>query len=260
METRRAKIRYDVSMLRLSRAAVLLTLTLSVGHAWAVARYTVLHVADLTAMLAKPGAQVAIFDANVESTRSFVGIIPGAHLLPTGDNDELLKRLPADKDRPVVFYCANTYCSASEQAAERAIAGGYANVGVLVDGIYGWRKAGQPVRKLMAAPTALEPAQVLALQQKNEAIVVDVREGEERHEVIAGASWMPMSDVENPQKWAAFVRGLPRDRTVVLYCAVGVRSKHVAEMLREEGLASAWFQGPDQWRAAGLPVKPGPAR
>jgi rhodanese-related sulfurtransferase len=257
--TRRAKIRYDVSMLRLSRLAVLLAL-FSVGHAWAGTRYTVLHVADLTAMLAKPGAQVAIFDANVESTRTYVGIIPGAHLLPLSDNDDLLKRLPADKDRPVVFYCANTYCSASEQAAERAIAAGYASVGVLVDGIYGWRKAGQPVRKLKPAPTALAPAQVLAMQQKDEAVVVDVREGEERHEVIAGAAWMPMSDAADPQKWAAFVRGLPRDRTVVLYCAMGVRSKQVAERLREEGLASAWFQGPDQWRAAGLPVKPGPAR
>jgi rhodanese-related sulfurtransferase len=247
-------------MLRLSRLIALLAVTLSFGAAWAGTRYSVLHVADLAAMIAKPNAQIAIYDANVESTRTYVGIIPGAHLLPGGDDPNLVRLLPADKDRPLVFYCANTYCSASEQAAERAVAAGYASVGVLVDGIYGWRRAGQPVRKLKAAPTELAPAAVLAMQQKNEAVVVDVREGEERHEIIAGASWMPMSDVENPAKWAAFVRGLPRDRTVVVYCAVGVRSKRVAEMLHEEGLASAWFKGPDEWRAAGLPVRPGPAR
>jgi rhodanese-related sulfurtransferase len=207
-------------------------------------------------MLGKPS--VAVFDVNVESTRNHVGVVPGAQLLDDTDAD--LKRMPADKGTTLVFYCANTYCSASEDAAQRALSAGYAHVAVMVDGVYGWRKAGQPLRQIPPAPVALAPAEVLAMQRAHQALVVDVREGEERHEVIEGAAWMPMSDVKDGRKWAAFVRGLPRDKTIVLHCAVGVRSKRVAEMLRAEGLKSAYFAGPDQWRAAGLPVKPGPAR
>lgn len=222
-------------------------------------RFKVLHVADLAALLAAPASHVALFDANVESTRTYVGIIPGAHLL-SGRADELERALPPDKTRPLVFYCANTYCTASHLAAHRSLDAGYADVSVLVDGIYAWRDAGRPVRKLKAAPASLPPAQVLTLQKQGHAVVVDVREGEERHEVVEGALWIPMSQVLVPEKWEAFVRGLPKDKTIVFYCAVGVRSKRAAELLREEGLAAAYFEGPDQWRAAGLPVKPGPAR
>jgi rhodanese-related sulfurtransferase len=237
--------------------AVILALALWSAQA-AAERFAILHVADLAAQLAAPGPHPVLYDANVESTRTHVGVIPSAHLLPV--DGDVLRYLPGDKTRALVFYCANTYCTASHLAAERALDAGYAKVSVLVDGIYGWRDAKQPVKKIREAPVSMPPAEVLALQNKREAVVVDVREGEERHEIVDGALWIPMSQVNDPAKWAAFVRGLPRDKKVIFYCAMGVRSKRAAEMLREEGFATGYFEGPDQWRAAGLPVKPGPAR
>jgi rhodanese-related sulfurtransferase len=239
------------------RSLAPLTLLLVATSAHAGERFTVLHVAELARLMATTPKPV-LYDANVESTRTHVGVIPGAHLVPA--SGEVARILPEDRNVQLVFYCANKYCTASHQAAEQAIDAGYKKVAVMIDGIYGWRDAKQPLRQVQPLPAALAPAEVLALQKKNEAIVVDVREGEERHEIVDGARWMPMSEVEQATKWAAFVRGLPVDKTIVFYCAVGVRSKRVAELLRAEGLRSAYFQGPDQWKAAGLPLKPGPAR
>ena len=56
---------------------------------------------------------------------------------------DVAKELPADKNAKLVFYCANTMCKASEQAANRALEAGYVDVAVLPDGIMGWKSAGQ---------------------------------------------------------------------------------------------------------------------
>jgi len=58
------------------------------------------------------------------------------------------KELPAAKDQKLIFYCANTHCGASHEAAERAKEAGFMNVAVLPEGIMGWQKAGMPVAKL----------------------------------------------------------------------------------------------------------------
>ncbi len=106
---------------------------------------------------------------------------------------------------------------------------------------------------------AIEPVEVAALQKKGAAVVVDVREADERREVVEGARWAATSRLETDEGWSAFVRELPRDKLVVFYCVAGVRSKQAAEHLRQAGRRAAWFDGPDQWRAAGLPLKAGPA-
>ena len=79
-------------------------------------------------------------DANEPTTRQRMGVIPHAILLTDYDN---LDKLPADKAANLVFYCANTGCSSSHAAAEKAIASGYTNVKVMPAGIAGWVKAGK---------------------------------------------------------------------------------------------------------------------
>jgi rhodanese-related sulfurtransferase len=79
-------------------------------------------------------------DANGDQTRQRMGVIPGAVLLRDYASTD---GLPADKARGLVFYCANTACSASHEAARAAIAAGYRDVKVLPDGIAGWVKAGK---------------------------------------------------------------------------------------------------------------------
>lgn len=104
-----------------------------------------LGVDDLERQLAE-GACVAV-DANGPPTRKKLGIIPGAVLL--SDYEAFaLSELPADKQKRLVFYCANEYCDASHEAAKRARVAGYSDVKVLPAGIAGWVKAQKPTTKL----------------------------------------------------------------------------------------------------------------
>jgi rhodanese-related sulfurtransferase len=97
-----------------------------------------ISVDELDQLLAHDGGQAV--DANGDSTRKQMGVIPGAVLLTDVDS---IGNLPADKAKNLVFYCANPSCSASHYAAEKALAAGYAHVKVLPEGIAGWVKAGK---------------------------------------------------------------------------------------------------------------------
>ena len=52
--------------------------------------------------------------------------------------------LPADKGKPLVFYCANTHCGASHTAAEKARLAGYTNVKFLPEGIAAGSRPASP--------------------------------------------------------------------------------------------------------------------
>jgi rhodanese-related sulfurtransferase len=86
-------------------------------------------------------------DANGEGTRKKMGILPGAVLL-TDSETFVMSELPADKSKGLVFYCANTHCGASHEAASRARIAGYKNVKVMPEGIAGWVKAGKKVQTI----------------------------------------------------------------------------------------------------------------
>jgi len=109
----------------------------------AAARATPQVTIDELAGMLERGAATPV-DANGPSLRNSVGVIPGAVLL-TDYETYRTDELPADRARPLVFYCANQQCGASHTAAEKAIAAGYAHVNVLPAGILGWSDAGRPV-------------------------------------------------------------------------------------------------------------------
>jgi len=106
---------------------------------------TFISVNDVDAHLAKGTAQAV--DANGVATRKHEGVVPGAVLL-TDSESYAVTELPTDKTKELVFYCANTHCGASHQAAEKAIASGYTNVKVMAEGIAGWVKAGKKVQNI----------------------------------------------------------------------------------------------------------------
>lgn len=108
--------------------------------------FTMIHVADLQKAMDAKGA-LYVFDANNDKTRKADGIIPGAKLLPSSSQYDAKATLPADKNAQLVFYCANTECTASHTAAKRASEAGYTNVQVMADGIQGWKKAGKKTEK-----------------------------------------------------------------------------------------------------------------
>ena len=78
-------------------------------HDEALDTFKLIHVSDLAAAIAKPDSGVVIYDANHPDTRAEYGIIPGAHLLPSADGYRVSQELPANKNAPLVFYCANNY-------------------------------------------------------------------------------------------------------------------------------------------------------
>jgi rhodanese-related sulfurtransferase len=90
--------------------------------------------------------KVTPIDANGKQTRDSQGVIPGAVLL-TSSSQYAVSELPTDKNAKLVFYCASQKCSASSQAARRALENGYTDVAVLPEGISGWKQAGQPTAK-----------------------------------------------------------------------------------------------------------------
>lgn len=223
-------------------------------------KFKLIHVEDLVAEM-KKGVEVHIFDANGETTRHDAGIIPGARLLSSPSKFDVKKELPSEKGANLVFYCANTRCTASHTAAEKAANAGYKNVSVMSDGIYGWKKQGQPSVSLESKgskPREVEPKVVAQLATLNYAKIVDVRETEERQHVIPGAESFPMSESENPKKWQAFVKSLPKNKLIVFHCASGRRAKSAASRLRSEGFETGYFEGPDQWKSAGLNLGVGP--
>jgi rhodanese-related sulfurtransferase len=93
------------------------------------------------------GGQCQVVDANGDTTRKRMGVIPGATLL-TDYEGYALSELPADRAKKLVFYCSNEHCGASHVAAEKARTAGYQDVAVLPAGIAGWRGAGKPVASL----------------------------------------------------------------------------------------------------------------
>ena len=97
---------------------------------------TVEHLASLGK------GSVTIFDVNNAKVRGDKGVIPGAILLSSSSQYDL-SVLPKDKAAKLVFYCANTRCTAAPTAAERAIGAGYTDVNVLHVGIAGWKDAGK---------------------------------------------------------------------------------------------------------------------
>jgi len=111
----------------------------------APAQLQTMTVDEVDASLAK--GEVQPVDANGESTRKHEGVLPGAILLSDSETFKL-SELPADKARPLVFYCGNEDCSSSHHAAKKAITAGYEHVEVMPEGIGGWVKAGNKTQAI----------------------------------------------------------------------------------------------------------------
>ena len=102
-------------------------------------RLSVQEVSDLVAK-----GEASVFDDNREE-RFKQGHVPGAVWLPY--DAVTAEKLPAQKDRTLVFYCANAHCGACHKAAEAAAALGYTKVFIMPEGIAGWEAAGLAVDK-----------------------------------------------------------------------------------------------------------------
>lgn len=89
------------------------------------------------------------------------GHVPRALSLPHRRFDarytQLKSRLEADLAQPIILYCGNTDCDASQEVQVRLLALGYTNVTVFPMGWTAWKTAGYPEEKSDAASVALAP-------------------------------------------------------------------------------------------------------
>jgi len=105
----------------------------------------------------------------------------------------------------------------------------------------------------MYSMTQLEvsPADALRAQAEG-AVLLDVREAVER------LSGYPTGSVHAPMSagFDAWIERIPRDRTVLLYCAAGVRSLHAAVSFRDAGFEHAVSVrgGQQAWQSLQLPM------
>lgn len=103
----------------------------------------------------------------------------------------------------------------------------------------------------------MTPTEAEGMLRNDFAVLVDVREADEIKEGMAArAEWMPLSKIEaNAPDWQDFVKKLPKDKTVIVYCRSGRRSGIVADKLAQMGYKTANMGGFSDWQAAGLPTK-----
>lgn len=104
----------------------------------------------------------------------------------------------------------------------------------------------------------MEPKAAFALVEKNEAILIDVREEQELKEsgIVACALWMPVSKIsDNHEDWKKLKASFSKDKQILLYCRSGARSGRITELLCCEGLLAVNVGGFAMWAAAGIPVK-----
>ncbi|UCV29781.1 rhodanese-like domain-containing protein [Ferribacterium limneticum] len=86
------------------------------------------------------GLPLTLIDSRPKERQYDKGHIPGAISLPDADFEKMRDRLPADKDRPLYFYCEGSASSLSFDSAEKAVKLGYKQVKLVSDGYPGWVK------------------------------------------------------------------------------------------------------------------------
>src|SRR4051812_33884421 len=104
----------------------------------------------------------------------------------------------------------------------------------------------------------ISPQDAYAAVQGGKAVLLDVREEEELKEegIASPALWLATSEIESQSpKAKKLVAELPRGKTVIVYCAAGVRAGRFADTLARQGFKTANLGGFDDWASAKLPVK-----
>lgn len=123
------------------------------------------------------------------------GTIPGAINLPFPVFDKMLDRLPKDKNRLVVFFCAGVTCMMSPNSLRRAEALGYTNAKVYREGWPEWTQKNYGV----ISPQFVKEA---FMDKDIPRVIIDARRAGEgqRSGFIAGAVELPADKVKDALK------------------------------------------------------------
>ena len=112
------------------------------------------------------------------------------------------------------------------------------------------------LRPLLFGGPRITALQAAAEIEAGRAVLIDVRSPDEWRSGVAGpAALLPLGDLQGQRRqWAPFLAE-HKDKTLILYCASGMRSGVAAGLLKKEGYRVANLGAFTRWGQAGLPVK-----
>ncbi len=200
-------------------------------------------------------ADVVLIDSRPERTAE-KGMIPGAINIP--DNKFDVAKLPADKDKALIFYCGGLACDLSDKSAHKAKQAGYKNVRVYVEGYPGWAAANKD--KVAAAPAAAPAAAAAAAapaaaggafkvevspkdktvistafferivrEDPSKLTIIDVRKIEQcKAGTWPGAQCIPYAELEGK------LASLPKDKPIVFTCGTGAQASMAHDLYTEK--------------------------
>jgi len=100
---------------------------------------------------------------------------------------------------------------------------------------------------------SISPAEAAKLiETRKDLLLIDVRSPEELKEgYIEGSVLVPFMDIAQGK------RGLPKDRPILLICAIGGRSYTLGKVLEQNGWPEIYnlSGGISAWKSSGLPLK-----
>ncbi len=167
-------------------------------------------------------------------------------------------KLPADKFRPVVFYCLGVECVASWRAAEKAVELGHKNVYAFRKGLPAWEKAGYPVvtiEKLPDVEIKKITTNVLESYLANEDIILlDINLEEDSSKFYIDSNkriHIPLDELDSN------LQQLPLDKQIIIMCLKGQRSPTAARYLMGKGYQDVAIVegGIQKWVLEGRPIK-----
>jgi rhodanese-related sulfurtransferase len=202
------------------------------------------------------------------------GSIPGAVNISDSKFDKETAKLPADKNKTLIFFCGGLKCDLSSKSAVKAKALGYKNVFVYPPGQPEWQakvggaKAAGPVAAVAqaaqaAAGTMARNAGTMAgiaieagkekgsistssferilKENPSQIVVIDVRDEKDvKKGTFPGALNIPINELEKK------IGTLPKDKPVVFTCATGARSGEAYDTVKMlAGDVKAYFLDAD---------------
>lgn len=184
-------------------------------------------------------ADMVLVDSRPKRKKYDKGHIPTAISLPDMYFDKQKDRLPAEKDKTLVFYCGGYKCKLSHKSARKAMDMGYTSVKVFSGGYPDWKKlVGAPEAAKAAAPEIkageeegsidIEFFKKLVAEKPDSILLIDVRDKDEFSTgSMKNAVNIPVDFLE------AQIKTLPADKPIVFICGTGARSGESFYMVQD---------------------------
>jgi rhodanese-related sulfurtransferase len=185
-------------------------------------------------------ADMVLVDARPKRAKFDKGHIPGAISIPDTYFDKEKDKLPAEKDKMVVFYCGGYHCRLSHKSAAKAMEMGYTNVKVFDGGYPEWKQAyGGTVAAAGNAPAKIKAGkeegsidiaafEKIVKEEPGSVYLVDVRDPDEFAKGSLKSSVnIPVDKLEDR------LSELPADKPVVFICGTGARSGESYYMVQD---------------------------